>query len=153
MGGLSVAYQLKRRNPSTRVQILEKGTQLGAGSSGWSTGFLRAYYSFDETMQLALDGIGAYKNWQEFLQDDQAEAFFTETGSLWMLGYDVPTNDTMAARLGQFGVKADVLDADGIKDMYPQINTDPLPRYNHETGEEIATDLGNISAVFEHGCG
>ena len=151
--GLSVAYQLKRRDPSMRVQILEQGSQLGNGSSGWSTGFLRAYYSFDETMQLALDGIGAYKNWQEFLQDDQAEAFFTETGSLWMLGYDAPTNDTMAARLGQFGVNADVLDADGIKDMYPQINTDPLPRYNHETGEEIATDLGNISAVFEHGCG
>eukprot|EP01043_Picozoa_sp_COSAG02_P033996 COSAG02_NODE_2352_length_9081_cov_37.519372_4_plen_697_part_00 len=151
--GLSVAYQLKRRDPTTRVQILEKGTQLGAGSSGWSTGFLRAYYSFDETMKLALDGIGAYKQWQEFLQDDGAEAYFTETGSLWMLGYDSASNDSMAARLAAFGVEADVLDAQGIKDMYPQINTDPMPRYDMQTGEEIQEDLGDISAVFEYGCG
>merc|ERR1711871_1813439 len=153
MGGLSVAYQLKRRDPSTRVQILEKGTQLGAGSSGWSTGFLRAYYSFDETMKLALDGIGAYKNWREFLQDDDAEAYFTDTGSLWMLGYDASSNDSMADRLGAFGVEADVLDAQGIKDMYPQINTEPMHRYDMETGEEILQDLGDISAVFEYGCG
>lgn len=151
--GLSVAYQLKRRDPSARVQILEKGTQLGAGSSGWSTGFLRAYYSFDETMRLALDGIGAYKNWQEFLQDDDAEAYFTDTGSLWMLGYDTAANDTMAERLAAFGVEADVLDAKGIKEMYPQINTDPMPRYDMETGEEIQTNLGDVSAVFEYGCG
>jgi hypothetical protein len=40
---------------------------LGYGSSGYSTGFLRAYYSFDETMHLALDGIDAYHNWGEVL--------------------------------------------------------------------------------------
>ena len=80
--GLSIAYQLKRRDPSIKVQIHEKGSQLGAGSSGWSTGFMRAYYSFDETMQLALDGINAYKHWKDFLQDDNAEAYFTQTDSL-----------------------------------------------------------------------
>ena len=49
---------------SSPVYCLANTTQapaLGYGSSGYSTGFLRAYYSFDETMQLALDGIDAYK--------------------------------------------------------------------------------------------
>merc|ERR1711968_55538 len=145
MGGLSIAYQLKRSYPDLKVVVCEKEKALGAGSSGWSTGFLRAYYSFDETMELALDGIGAYKNWKDFLQDDDAEAYFTDTGSLWMLGYDTASNDSMADRLAAFGVEADVLDAAGIKEMYPQINTDPMPRYDMQTGEEIQENLGDIS--------
>ena len=28
----------------------------------------------------------AYKQWQEYLQDENAEASFTETGALWMVG-------------------------------------------------------------------
>ena len=50
--GLSVAYQLKRRDPALNVVVLERASGLGAGSSGWSTGFLRAFYSFDHTMEL-----------------------------------------------------------------------------------------------------
>jgi glycine/D-amino acid oxidase-like deaminating enzyme len=47
------------------VVVYEMAPGLGYGSSGYSTGFLRAYYSFDETMHLALDGISAYHNWAE----------------------------------------------------------------------------------------
>ena len=42
------------------MTILERAAALGNGSSGYSTGFQRAYYSFDETMKFALDGIEAY---------------------------------------------------------------------------------------------
>ena len=59
--GMNTAYQLKRRQPELNIQVFEQAPALGYGSSGYSTGFLRAYYSFDETMQLALDGIDAYK--------------------------------------------------------------------------------------------
>lgn len=60
-------FQLKRRDPSLNVVVYEMAPGLGYGSSGYSTGFLRAYYSFDETMHLALDGINAYHNWGEVL--------------------------------------------------------------------------------------
>ena len=54
--GLNIAYQLRRRDPNLSVLILERAPALGFGSSGYSTGFQRAYYSFDETMRFALDG-------------------------------------------------------------------------------------------------
>lgn len=47
--------------PAPTPDVAVQAPALGYGSSGYSTGFLRAYYSFDETMQLALDGIDAYK--------------------------------------------------------------------------------------------
>jgi len=66
---------LKRRDPSLNVVVYEMAPGLGYGSSGYSTGFLRAYYSFDETMHLALDGIDAYHNWGEVLHFNDISSY------------------------------------------------------------------------------
>jgi sarcosine oxidase subunit beta len=137
----------------SRVEIFEQAPGLGYGSSGYSTGFLRAYYSFDETMQLALDGIGAYKAWDEYTQlGDEADASFTETGALWMLGYREAENKAMVERLGRFGVTSEVMDADDVAKKWPCLDTSPFPEFNDE-GDEVVKDLGEFSAVHEHGCG
>ena len=117
--GLNIAYQLRRRDANLSITVLERAPAVGHGSSGYSTGFQRAYYSFDETMAFALDGetdrhcdhrhrrlhhchlhspppfpppagMAAYKDWKSYLQDEKAEAYFTETGALWMLGCAPP---------------------------------------------------------------
>jgi len=36
----------------------------------------------------------AYKEWQEYLQDEKAEASFTETGALWMVGKSKKVNSS-----------------------------------------------------------
>ena len=150
--GLNIAYQLRRRDPNLSVLVLERAPALGFGSSGYSTGFQRAYYSFDETMQFALDGMEAYKNWTDYLQDSEANAKFTETGALWMLGYDNAQNDAMVARLAKFGVDADRIDQAELAKRFPLINPEPFPMYNDE-GDEVEQNLGPFSAVYEHGCG
>jgi len=150
--GLNIAYQLKRRDPKLSVCVLDKANALGFGSSGYSTGFQRAYYSFDETMQFALDGMNAYRNWQAYLQDDAAEAYFTETGALWMLGYDMEQNLAMTARLAKFGVSSDIIDEAELRRRFPLISPEPMPLYD-ENGDEVAQQLGAFSAVYEHGCG
>ena len=63
-----------------------KGT--GLWELGWSTGFLRAYYSFDRDHAA---GSGWYQHAYKTLGGlpelgNETEAFFTETGALWMLG-------------------------------------------------------------------
>jgi len=150
--GLNIAYQLRRRDPAMKITVLERASALGFGSSGYSTGFQRAYYSFDETMGFALDGMHCYKEWQSYLQDSTAEAKFTETGALWMLGYDRAQNDAMVERLDKFNVKGDVLDADAMKEKFPLLSTEPFPTYDDE-GNEVTPDTGPFSAVYEHGCG
>jgi len=54
--GLNIAYQLKKRDPTLAVTILEQAGDLGFGSSGYSTGFQRIFYTFDTTMQFAATG-------------------------------------------------------------------------------------------------
>jgi len=154
--GLNIAYQIKRRDPNQRVLVLESQPAVGYGSSGYSTGFLRAYYSFDETMQFALDGINAYKNWEDyckFSSKEESDVKFTETGALWMLGYSPEKNVEMQRRLASFGVESDVLDKDSFERRFPLMSSDPCPEYNRETGELVERDWGELSAVHEHGAG
>lgn len=152
--GMNVAYQMKRRDPSLNVVILERAPGLGYGSSGWSTGFLRAFYSFDSTMELALDGINSYKNWGEYTGlGDQAEAFFTHTGALWMLGKSREGNQGLVDRLNKFNVGCDMMDESDIKRRFPALSTAPFPEFDMESGDLIEKDWGELTAVYEHGCG
>mmetsp|Transcript_40925 Transcript_40925/g.123954 ORF Transcript_40925/g.123954 Transcript_40925/m.123954 type:complete len:897 (+) Transcript_40925:31-2721(+) len=150
--GLNIAYQLRRRSPDLSVLVLERAPALGAGSSGYSTGFQRAYYSFDETMAFALDGMDAYKNWSDYLRDGEANASFTETGALWMLGYDGSQNEGMVQRLAKFGVAAEQIDEAELGRRYPMMSPEPFPTFD-EDGNETPHAGGAFSAVYEHGCG
>jgi len=132
--------------------VLERASALGYGSSGYSTGFQRAYYSFDETMAFALDGMAAYKDWQHYLRDPAAEAKFTETGALWMLGYEAEQNAQMVHRLQQFGVDSEIFDEAELARRFPVMSAEPFPAFDEE-GNEIDQQLGAFSAVYEHGCG
>jgi len=152
--GMNIAYQMKRRDPALKVTILERAPALGFGSSGWSTGFLRAFYSFDNTMELALDGIHAYKNWGDYTElGSEAEAYFTHTGALWMLGKSHADSMAIHERLKKYNVQSEVLDGGGISRKFPALSTEPYPEFNMETGDVVDKDWGDLWAVYEHGCG
>ena len=155
--GLSIAYQLKRRDPTHRVLVLESAPTICHGSSGYSTGFLRAYYSLDHTMQFALDGIGAYKNWNDYCGfgrgEENPDTFFTETKALWMLGYTRTNNEAMVDRLASFGVESEMLDEAEFCRRFPVMSPEPFPEFDMETGEVVERDHGEFSAVYEHGAG
>ena len=156
--GLNIAYQLKRRDPITKSRS-SRPRRRSAPALRLLDGFQRAYYSFDETMGFALDGINAHKNWQDYLADTSAVARFVETGALWMLGYDEAQNAAMVERLAKFGVGADVLDeaAMGERLCGPAHQLSPIPCPSSTTRATRSTRLiptwAFSSAVYEHGCG
>jgi len=151
--GLNIAYQLKRRDPGMHIIVLERFPTIGYGSSGYSTGFQRAYYSQDNTMRLALDGIAAYKNWGEYTGlGADAEAYFTETGALWMLGKQKEENELMVKRLAAFGVDSEVMNGEDVTKRFPAMSVDPFPEFDDD-GELVERDYGEFSAVYEVGCG
>jgi glycine/D-amino acid oxidase-like deaminating enzyme len=135
------------------IVILERAFALGHGSSGSSSGFLRAYYSRDETMELALDGIRAYTNWREYLGDSSASESFCETGALWMLGKSASENGDMQRRLARFGIRSHVLDAPAVSERFPLVSTEPCPRYDAEGDLLPPAQAAPLSALFEEGCG
>ena len=98
-------------------------------------------------MALALDGIGAYKRWDEYTGlGDEAESRFTETGALWMLGYTENENQLMSERLSKFGVPSEVMNAEDVKKKWPVLDTTPFPEFNDD-GDLIERDYGKFSAV------
>lgn len=78
-----------------------------------------------------------------------AEAKFTPTGALWMLGKPQAENVAMVARLAKFGVEAQVMDADAVQAKWPVLDTTPYPEFNPTTGELVEKDHGAFSAVHE----
>ena len=123
--GMSTAFQIARRS-SARVVVLEKGIGPGEGSTGASSAVCRFKYSHAEVVQLAKDGIHAYRHWPDFLGTDDARARFHALGVLWLSG-ERDWAGPEAERLHGLGVRADVLDDDALADAFPAIDPCVVP--------------------------
>lgn len=66
--------------------------------------------------------------------------------------YDAAQNAAMQTRLQQFGVASDLIDERELAYRFPHISPEPFPTFDDE-GNEVATNHGAFSAVYEHGCG
>ncbi|MEO7602396.1 MAG: FAD-dependent oxidoreductase [Sphingomicrobium sp.] len=80
--GLSTAFQIARRS-ALKIVVLEKGPGLGERSTGASSAVCGFRYSRPEMVQLAKNGIEAYRNWSEYLGAATPRARFTNDGG-WM---------------------------------------------------------------------
>ena len=117
--GLCVAYQLALRT-SARIMVLEKGAGLGEGSTGASSAVCRFRYSCDEMVELARDGIRAYRDWGDFLELREPIARFHQSGVVWV-GGQLGTSEEVA-RLKRLGVAATQLSDDDIEENFPALS-------------------------------
>jgi glycine/D-amino acid oxidase-like deaminating enzyme len=122
--GMSAAFQLARRS-SLRIIVLDRGVGPGEGSTGASSAVCRFRYSHAEIVRLAMDGIGAYQSWPEFLKNAAPMARYHRIGALWLSG-DPDWTSHEASRLGGLGVRVDTLDDRAMRERYPAIGTCPL---------------------------
>lgn len=124
--GMSAALQLARRT-TAKIIVLEKGSGPGEGSTGASSAVCRYKYSRSETVQLAKDGINAYRNWPEFLGIKDPVARFHRHGVLWMADDRMDWPDREAERLGSLGIRAAVLDDQSVHELFPALNPCVIP--------------------------
>lgn len=119
--GLSVALQLARR-AAGKILVLEKGFGLGEGSTGASSAVCRFRYSHDAMVELARDGIAAYRDWADFLGIGNPVAAYQRTGVVWLdedLGGQAPAE---VERLAQLGVTATELSAAELQERFPALS-------------------------------
>lgn len=119
--GMSAAYQLARRGCRSII-VLEKGAGPAEGSTGASSAVCRYKYSRPETVQLAADGIAAYRHWSDFLQTDKPIAKYHGVGVLWLAAGEAGSLADEAARLSRLGVRTELLDDVGLTHRFPDIN-------------------------------
>ncbi|WP_116367916.1 NAD(P)/FAD-dependent oxidoreductase [Parahaliea mediterranea] len=131
--GLSIAWQLARRSHLS-ITVLEKGAGTGEGSTGASSAICRTRYSLDNMIQLARDGIAAYRHWADFTGLATPRAAFAEDGVLWMPGADTDWVEREHRRMQAVGVATDVFGDDELLRRYPAFSPCTLAP-DTETGE------------------
>lgn len=119
--GLSIAWQLARRS-ALSIVVLEKGADVGEGSTGASSAVCRFRYSVDQVVFLARDGINAYRNWQAFTGLQQPRARFVNDGVVWMPGANTAWADTEHQRMQGLGISTQVLDDAELQKRFPALN-------------------------------
>jgi glycine/D-amino acid oxidase-like deaminating enzyme len=124
--GMSAAFQIARRSNCT-IMVADKGVGPGEGSTGASSAVCRFRYTHPEMVQLARDGIEAYRRWPEFLGIGDVRAEYHRLGVLWFGDGSDDWAESEARRLEQEGIRTAVLDAARIKERYPAINPCILP--------------------------
>ncbi len=120
--GLCAAWQL-RNSSNLSVAVLEKGADVGEGSTGASSAVCRYRYSLDDMVHLARDGISAYRNWGDFTRLASPRGKFTSTGALWLTGDTTGWADTEHARMAAMGLSTEVLDDQQLAQRFPALST------------------------------
>lgn len=118
--GMSIAFQIARRSNCT-VMVVDKGIGPGEGSTGASSAVCRFKYTHGEMVQLARDGIEAYRRWSEFLGIENPRAEYHRHGVLWF-GNDTDWAEAEATRLANHGIATAVLDDDALRARFPALN-------------------------------
>ena len=119
--GTSTAYQLAKRGID--VTLLEK-THLAAGSTAYTCGVIRQHYSIETLARMAYRALQVWENFDDAVG---GEVGFMKTGILWVAGEDhekeFVTNTKM---LQSIGIKIDLFDCDGVKEIAPYLETQDI---------------------------
>ncbi|MGI9295423.1 MAG: NAD(P)/FAD-dependent oxidoreductase, partial [Pseudomonadales bacterium] len=119
--GLSIARQISRCSKLSIV-VLDKSPAVGAGSTGASSAVLRHRYSYPAMVQLARDGIHAYRHWQSFTELSAPRARFEADSVLWLAHPKSNWAAEEQQRLQAAGIRAAVLDDASLQKRYPSLN-------------------------------
>ena len=107
------------------MTVLERST-AGAGATGRSSGLVRVYYDLLAEARLAWASYGWFADWEARVGGDCG---FTRTGFLWIEPADRAERvRATSASHRAMGVETSVIDADGIRSLYPAL----------EVGDEVA---------------
>ena len=83
--GCSTALELSRKGFS--VNVIDSNSNAGYGSTSYSSGICRMYYSVVDSVKFAWEGYNVWKNWPDYLQlknipDDYNYPYLKECGVL-----------------------------------------------------------------------
>ena len=147
--GASLAFHLASRGAS--VIVLEKAT-AASGATGRSSGLVRIYYDLLAEARLAWESYGWFADWEARVG---GECGFTRTGFAWIEPAErlerVRANSASHRALG---VDSSVLDADGIRELFPALEVDDeVAAYEPASGyaDPFMTAAGFLSAAKQRG--
>jgi sarcosine oxidase subunit beta len=125
--GLATAYYLAARHGITDVAVLERGW-LGGGNMGRNTTIIRSNYLWDESAAIYEHSL---KLWEGLEAELDYDLLFSQRGVLNLAHnlHDVRESRRRVYANRLSGIDAQWLDADGVKEICPLVETGDHVRY------------------------
>jgi sarcosine oxidase, subunit beta len=125
--GLATAYYLASRHGITDVAVIERGW-LGGGNMGRNTTIIRSNYLWDESAAIYEHSL---KLWEGLEEELDYDLLFSQRGVLNLAHnlHDVRESRRRVYANRLSGIDAEWLDADGVKEVCPLVETGPRVRY------------------------
>jgi sarcosine oxidase subunit beta len=149
--GASAAYHLTERG--LRVVVFDRTVPAG-GPTGRSSAVVRAYYTNQFLAGVARESIEMFRNFADLT--DGADSGFRQVGSAFLHAEsDVEQCRDVVAQLEETGVKADLIERDGLDEMLPGFNLDDIAvavwEPNAGYADPAGTTLGLVSKAVRGG--
>ncbi|WP_405085832.1 NAD(P)/FAD-dependent oxidoreductase [Microbispora sp. NBC_01389] len=149
--GAAAAFHLARRGVS--VAVFDRGPVSG-GPTGRSGGICRAYYTDPFLAETARDGIAFLAGFEERTGGHQSG--FRRTGAFYLHGPgDVEAAAGTAARLGELGVRGELVGAEALPARLPGLDLDgvAVAVWEADAGyaDPYAATVGLAAAARRHG--
>lgn len=143
--GLSVAWELRRRNPAIRILILEKEADVGYHASGRNSGVLHSgiYYAAD-TLKAKYCAKGAALM-REFAVEHGIRCERSGKVIIATCQQDLLTLDRLLKNARDNGIRAERMDAGGIRQIEPHAYAYEAGIYSPDTA--IIDSLGVIAKL------
>ncbi len=147
--GLATAYYLAKVHGITDVAVLERGW-LGGGNMGRNTTIIRSNYLWDESAAIYEHSL---KLWEGLAEELDYDLLFSQRGVL-NLAHNLSdvregVRRVHANRLN--GVDADWLDADGVKEVCPIVDTSAGRRATPCSARPTSRAAGSPSTTTSRG--
>jgi sarcosine oxidase subunit beta len=125
--GLATAYYLAAKHGITDVAVLERGW-LGGGNMGRNTTIIRSNYLWDESAAIYEHSL---KLWEGLEEELDYDLLFSQRGVLNLAHnlHDVRESRRRVYANRLSGIDAEWLDADGVKEVCPIVETGDHVRY------------------------
>lgn len=151
--GLCTAWQIRRRSNAS-ILVIERGRGLGEGSTGASSAVCRHRYTLDPMVELARDGINAYKDWQAFTALATPRARFHQDGVLWINREGKGWAERERDRMQSLEIEAEVLTHEEVAGRFPALSTctitpDLLQGTPHNCSQEADFLFETAGGYFE----
>lgn len=130
INGCCSAYYLARRGAGN-VVLLEKG-YIASGPTGRSSGIVRQHYTQKTLSEMARDSVKVWQNFSEMIGGD---AGFVQCGAIFVCGSEGADALARTVRMQQgIGIDVDLLSADDLRKMEPELFADDIKCGAYELG-------------------
>ena len=142
--GCCSAYELAKRG--LKVAVFDKKS-IGAGPTGNSSAIIRQHYSNVLTARMALYSLRVF---QEFEDRVGGESGFTEAGFVIMVeDKDRPGLEANVAMQRQLGIRTELLPAETLQELAPNIARDDLVAVAYEPESGYADPYLTVNAYAQ----